>query len=322
MIAAARAEANPDRAVRTRTVRVAWRRPPADPGRVAPVRQGIALSRMSTALRWRAAPLGLAAVALAALVVATAGPRGIAVGLGALVLFCVASLRPGDPASPRRVVRAMLDAPPDAPRESTARTRTRSLLQATPAIVLAAEATVLAVADMPMLVLVPAGVLAALALEDVRLGVAVRASERGSGRRVLARPAWLVGLAPIPGLRRVRGRDLYRELGAASGPRGVQATRRPPVWLIGPGPTAVDGVGPPGGDRSEGGEGARPQSGGRSRTSRLRFLTSISPASARRPRARVTDSRAVPTICASPQCISLRSSLMPSGVTRPNRSAS
>ncbi len=249
MIAAARAGANRDRAAATRTVRVARPGAPADPGRVTSVRQGIALSSMATALRWRAAPIGLAAGALAALVAGTAGPGGIAVGLAALVLCLAATLRPGDPARPRRVVRTMLDAPADACREPVARTRTRALLQSTPAVVLAAETAVLAAAAVPVLVLAPAGVLAALALDDVGALIVVRASERRSGRRVLARPAWLVGLVPLPGMRRVRGRDLYRERVAASGPRGLPVTRRPPVWLIGPGSTAADGVGPPGGER-------------------------------------------------------------------------
>ena len=55
---------------------------------------------------------------------------------------------------------------------------------------------------------------------------------------------------------------------------------------------------------------------------RVRLRTSISPALARRPRAMVTDSRTAPIMFASSWWVRCRSSRMPSGVTRPHRSAS
>lgn len=165
--------------------------------------------------------------------------------MGGVVLATsiVVTLRPGDPGGPRHAVRAARAAASATPVESVAGTVARAMLQAGLTGAIAALASGLLTDPAPDLAAAPAAVVLALGVGDLRALVAVVAAERERGRSILARRSSLAGWIPLPGLRRLGPAGLSSAPTAPPGPPAATRTRRPPVWLIGPGAGKAEGAG-------------------------------------------------------------------------------
>lgn len=187
--------------------------------------------------------LALGGLVLGLVVLAVPDLLTVGVAAGAFAASLLLSLR-ADRRGPGAAVRGAVSAPPGAETEPVATSVARAVLQGLLGVVVAAEATILVGMLPPGAAGVPAGVVLALAIADLRAARVIAAGERRMERRLLGRPRILTGLLPVPGLARIRAGDLFLEPRRPVAAQLSAPPRRPPVWLIGAG-TAPGDEAPP-----------------------------------------------------------------------------